>query len=558
MLHDGPRAGLGQGRHRSARSAPHAWREPLALGALAALLCLVVVVAWPHPDDASAHLYRTFLVNRGTFLWDNLWYGGDYPLASYSLLYYLLAAPLGNVPVVVGAVALSVALFATVIRREWGPVATWPGRAFVVLAMAPLITGTYAYALGVAALLGSLRAVQGRRRGLALALAAATLGTSPLAFAFLCLVLIAVVLARPRVDRGTAVMALGLLGLGGVELIVLHAFHTPGLYPFLVWNLVGVVGVSLAGVLLALRLTEGGRLLAALFIVWGGAGIVGYAVRSPLGDNLDRLRYLAFPLMLLAVIRVRFRPRLLAAVGLAAGLGYAVVPDVVTVIGRHGSADAHRTFWQAAITFLHTNAGPQYRVEVVQTSGRWEAYWLPRAGLPLARGWYRQIDLAENGVLYHRSITPTAYRTWLRSLAIRYVVLPNAQLDTSGVQAEASLIRSGRSGLVRVFATPALTIYELPRPAPLLTGPAPAQISTFDHGRIAGAVAAPGSYDLRVRFMPYWHRESGAVCLARGSGGMTVVHAASPGRFVLTVPDHPGVLLRTFVSGRANAPCDAD
>ena len=43
----------------------------------------------PVPADAEVHLSRTYLVEHGALVWDNLWYSGDFPLAAYSLLYYL-------------------------------------------------------------------------------------------------------------------------------------------------------------------------------------------------------------------------------------------------------------------------------------------------------------------------------------------------------------------------------------------------------------------------------------------------------------------------------------
>jgi hypothetical protein len=38
-----------------------------------------------------------------------------------------------------------------------------------------------------------------------------------------------------------------------------------------------------------------------------------------------------------------------------------------------------------------------------------------RRGFPLARGWYRQLDVADNPTLYANHLDATAYRRWLRS-----------------------------------------------------------------------------------------------------------------------------------------------
>src|SRR5918994_4068332 len=181
--------------------------RPLALtradvvlpGLLAALSALAVVGLAPPGGDAPAHLYRTELAHNGVPLWDNLWFAGHFPFASYSLLYYLPAALVGNVPLVVAAAVAAAALFAALAANEWGPAARWPARLFGVLAAGPLFTGTYSYALGLALALATLRLLQLDRRKLAVAAAALTLAASPLAFAFLLLALAAATIARRRV-----------------------------------------------------------------------------------------------------------------------------------------------------------------------------------------------------------------------------------------------------------------------------------------------------------------------------------------------------------------------
>ena len=55
--------------------------------------------------------------------------------------------------------------------------------------------------------------------------------------------------------------------------------------------------------------------------------------------------------------------------------------------------------------------GPTYRVEVVGTADHWEAVYLPQAGIPIVRGWFRQDDFPQNEVLYDkltRALVPGA------------------------------------------------------------------------------------------------------------------------------------------------------
>src|SRR5438105_7637292 len=112
-------------------------REITLAAALTATVAAGLLRVGPVPGDAPAHLYRTFLVDHGAVLWDNLWYAGHYPLASYSLLYYFPAALIGNTPLVIGGALASTALFTVIAYHQWGEIAKWPARIFGILAAAP-------------------------------------------------------------------------------------------------------------------------------------------------------------------------------------------------------------------------------------------------------------------------------------------------------------------------------------------------------------------------------------------------------------------------------------
>jgi hypothetical protein len=527
-------------------------RETLLAGVVACIGAAVLVVLAPPTGDAPAHLYRTLLVREGVFVWDNLWYGGHYPLASYSLLYYLPAALVGNLPLVFGAVVLSAILFASIVEREWGAAAHWPARAFAVLAAGPIFVGTYSYALGLAAGLGALWALQGGRRPLAVGAAALTLGFSPLAFVFLCLVLLALVLVR-RVGTHTVAFGAALAGIAAIQLAALVFFPSSGPYPFRALELAAVLTVSVLGAELARRARHG-ALLGAFFLVWGGASIAMFAISTPVGENLTRLRSVVFPVMLMTAFLARFRPRWLTVLALSAALVYNVAPYAGAALDRTDVRAADRSFWAPAVAFLAERSTPNYRVEVVPTFDHWEAYWLPRAGIPLARGWYRQIDIARNELFYEKPLAPSAYRGWLRGMGVRFVVLPSTRLGQKGEEREAALLRSGRSGLREVFRSPQVTIFEVPRPEPILTGPGSPSVTRFDHAGIEGFLPAAGSYGLKVRYTRYWRVRAGTVCVERGGRGMTTIRAARAGRFAIAVPEGPGALVRSLV-GRAPGRC---
>jgi hypothetical protein len=520
--------------------------ETVRVALIAAVPAVLLVLLGPPGGDVPAHLYRTLLVREGVFLWDNLWYGGQYPLVSYSLLYYLPAAVVGNVPLVVGAVLLSAVLFATICTREWGVAALWPARVFGVLSAGPLFTGTYSYALGLAALLGTLRALQAGSAWIAAACAALTLGFSPLAFLFLCLVLAAVFMARRRMTAKIVSFGSGVGVAVALEALAIWLFPTDGRYPFRSLELAAVLTVSVLGGLLALRARRGAA-LAAFFALWGVASVAVFVLPSPVGENFTRLRSVVFPVMLLTALLAGFRPRLLAASALVFAFAYNVVPYAAVIPERVDSRPARESFWRPALAFLRAHSSPDYRIEVVPTFDHWEAYWVPRAGFALARGWYRQIDIAQNPVLYRKTLTPDAYRSWLRRMGVRYVLLSRAHLGTMGAEREADLLSSGRAGLAVAFESADWTIYELPAPLPILTGPASARLLAFGHDRIAGRLARSGEYLLRVRYTPYWTVVAGDVCLAPlRDGEMTRLWAGGPGRFALSLPEGPRVVRSAF------------
>ncbi|HSL63455.1 MAG TPA: hypothetical protein VK874_02260 [Gaiellaceae bacterium] len=505
--------------------------EPLRAAAIALVAALAVVALAPPGGDSAAHLYRTMLVRDGVAVWDNLWFGGQYPLASYSPLYYLPAALVGNVPLVVAAVVASAALFASVATHEWGADARWPARAFGLLAAGPLFTGTYSYAAGLAAALACLRLLQLRRPWLAVVAAGLALGFSPLAFAFLCVVLGAVAAGTRPTPRRTAVVAGGLLVVVLVQAVVLWLFPSEGRYPFSPLSLTAALVVSALGAALARR-TERGRLIAPFFVLWALVCLGAFLVPSPFGDNLTRLRGLVFPLVLLAAVLARFRPRWLAAGAVAFALAYNLGPDVSALPKRADDRPtATESYWRPALDFIAARHDPDHRVEVVPTFGHWEAWWVPREGFALARGWYRQIDLAENPELYENPLEPAAYRRWLDRMAVRWVLLPDARLGPMGADREAALLRSGRAGLRPAFRSAHWVVYEVPRARPILEG---GSLTALAHERIEG-VAGTGRHRLRVRWNRYWEVEAGAVCVEPRADGQTTLVARGPGRFALVV-----------------------
>jgi hypothetical protein len=277
--------------------------------------------------------------------------------------------------------------------------------------------------------------------------------------------------------------------------------------------------------------------------------VLTFAVPTALGDNWTRPRAFVFPLMLLTAILADFRPRLLVGLALAVSLVYNVAPYVLLIPYRLDGRPAHVRFWQPTLAFLHRHSSPSFRVEVVPTAAHWESYWLPRAGFALARGWYRQLDVADNALLYAKHLDGAAYRRWLRSLAVEYVVLPSTRLDPDGGPEEARLIRSGAAGLRLAYRDDVVSIYRLPNPTPLLTGPGEATMLRFGHVEISARVSSPGRYLLREHYSRYW-KVRGAVCVRSAPHAMTWLDVRAAGRFSLTAPSSADALLDAAAARR--------
>ena len=514
-------------------------RELLIGAALTAIIAALVVGFGPAPGDAAVHLYRTYLVRHGIFVWDNYSYGGWYPLASYSLLYYLPTALVGNLPLVFAAAVVSTMLFSSIALEEWGSAALWPARIFGVLAAAPMFTGLFAYSLGFTAMLATLKLLQLRRHRLAIIPATLTVGFSPLAFAFLCLIVVSYAVVRRGISRRRIWFAAGLAFAAGVEGAALIVFRTnQGVYPFHWEDFLSVMIVSVLGVAIARRARSAAPLMA-FFALWGLGSVFFYLVASPLGDNWTRLDAFVFPVMLLTASLADFRPGRLVVLACACALAYNVVPYLLLLPSNLDNNTQLASYWTPAIHYLRTHQEPGYRVEVVPTAEHWEADWIPKAGIPLARGWYQQIDEVDNALFYSNNLDARAYVQWLRQNAVRYVLLARtAPLDWHGGPREARIVKAHAGGLHVVFSSKHWLVYELPHATPLLTGPGRPVVTAFGHTVTSGHVLTAGRYLLREHYNPYWHLK-GAGCVARGPDDMTVLDLTRGESFSLTVPGTP-------------------
>jgi hypothetical protein len=510
---------------------------PALSAALAGLVTLMVGWLAPASGDAPSHLFQTWLFGQSGFeLWNNYWYAGRYELVTYSVFYYPLAATVGQLAVLVPAAAVLSGSFALVTQREWGwRAARGPALAFAVTApFVCMVAGVYPFIVGVACAALAVVALQRNLRPAFAVAVFATLGFSPLAFALLVALLGGIVLGQRqplRVLRTNRFLFASVLGVFVAGVFMQRAFPTQGWYPYDPTDAAIVLGFSLAGFYIAGTSTRA-RSLRMLFAAYLALNLVAFLLDSPIGSNANRLFAIAgMPLLWLAANVSRTRSRLVVFPVLAAAVALQIGPWVRDAYSAWNSPASKAAYWQPAIDFLRTHPSPGHRVEAVATWGHWDAYYLARQRVPLARGWFRQDDFPQNGLLYDgESLTPGRYQSWLRSLGVRYVLLPDTALDYSA-EAEARLLRSGRSGLREVGRAAHWTFYELPDATRIITGPlnVGAELLSFGNQRVWFHADGPGRFLIRVRYNPYWRAIVGDACVAPGRYGMTAVSVEHAG-----------------------------
>jgi hypothetical protein len=509
--------------------------HPLVCGAIAAALVVALLTFVPPSGDAPSHLFQTWLYRHGGFqLWNNLWYAGRYEFVSYSVLYYPLAAQTGELVVLAAAAFVLATCFAALCRHEWGTAARGPAVAFACTTpFVSIVSGSYPFTAGAACGALALVALQRQHRVLFAVAVVGALGFSPLAFALLLALLAGILLGHPQPVRAarshwTAFAVVVVALLAGV--LLQRAFPSGGIYPYNVTDALVVVLFSLAGLYVTSR-SPRARSLRMLFIAYLILNLTAFLFKSPVGSNATRLFAVAgAPLLWLAANVSRQRSRAIVLPLLAATAALQVGPWIRDAYSAWGSPAAAAGYWRPAVDYLRAQQDDQHRVEAVATWGHWEAYYLARAGFPLARGWFRQDDFPENRVLYDGHLTAARYDAWLRLLGVRYVVLPDTTLDYSS-GAEASLLRSGRSGLRLVAQTGHLSIYELPHADPILSAPAGADafLLRLGHAGVTFWAGRPGRYLVRVRYTPYWTMHGVSGCVSKAADGMTQVRATSVG-----------------------------
>ncbi len=494
---------------------------------LAGALAGAYVIVSPPSGDLPAHLLRAKLfTDEGFGIWNNWWYAGHSVLL-YSVLFPPVAAALTPQLAAAIAATATAALFEPLARHHYGEEA-WLGSLWFAAATATsLYTGRLTFAFGMLPAVATALALQRRRPWPAVALALITALSSPVAAVFSALAGAAAAIAAFSEERriraalpGVGVVLAALLPVAALAV----AFPEGGTEPFVFsafWPL------PLLAIGLALVIPKSERALLAGVALYTVGLIVSYAIPSALGSNAARLAELVAGPLAALVLWPRHKGLLLAAaVPLVYLQWHAPVSDLAGVSGPSTTT----AYYRPLLRFLERQPGPPFRVEIPFTKFHWEAYAVAPE-FALARGWERQLDIKYNHLFYGGTLTPATYDRWLRSVAVRFVAVPDAPLDYSAV-AERGLIDRGLPYLRLVRRTRHWRIYAVADPTPIVQGAA--TLLALGPNSLTLRAERAGRALMRVHFTPYWAITEGSGCVAP-AGQFTRLTLRGPGPVKVTI-----------------------
>src|SRR5438093_1549196 len=122
-----------------------------------------------------------------------------------------------------------------------------------------------------------------------------------------------------------------------------------------------------------------------------------FALLAALTLAASPLAFLLLVLVIAGPALARRRPTSQLVVPVfALAFSWNVSPLVTSAQSGETHPDKSAAYWAPAVRFLHKHLQPGFRVEAVDTAGHWPAVYLARAGIPIARGWFRQDDFPQN------------------------------------------------------------------------------------------------------------------------------------------------------------------
>ena len=494
---------------RSRRESPtFIWAATLVLGVLVATFA-----EWG-PDWPAQDFRAGLAIHNGLLAWSNQWYAGE-PLPGYSLLYPVFARVFGAAGT--GVVASTAAAWsAGRLLPMANRAAHWRYSAAVAVMLATnLLIGQIPFLLGTAAGLGALLALDRGRGAVSAGLALLCSLASPLAGAFLILVLPA--FAAKYGWRRSSLLGTALIGIGFAAIV--GGAGGPFPCPWL-----SMVSVLVFSVIAFFAAGNNRPVLRRFAWMYGLAGLLAFFVPNPIGGNVTRLgKLIALPLACY-LLTFKYRREILKAVAvLAVALLWPLVPAVQAI--QHGATDPSRnaSYYTGLLTFLKTQSTADGRMEIPFTREHWEAAYVASA-FPLARGWERQTDLQYDAVLYS-PLTAAGYEQWLVDNAVGLVALPNVPLDAGG-KAEAALLAAPPSYLRPVYSDANWKVWQVVAPHPLVSG---ATITSMGPASFTLNFAAPGTALVKIRSSRLWQVSTATACVSSDPTGWLQVVSTAPG-----------------------------
>jgi hypothetical protein len=487
----------------------------------------VWLVGW-RGVDVPAQVYRVELFRTHGFIaWDNGWYGGQYVLP-YSVLFPLVARTIGLYGAATLAAGSATWAFGRMLRRyqqNAGSLGTW---LFAVGTIAPVAIGQLPFLCGEATGLLCLVAASQRRRVLAGVLAAATSLLSPVAGAFLAMAALAWALGHPG-DRASRLRPLGLAAAAGLPLALVNArFLQEGRFPFLAITMVILVAACVFAVRL---LPEGERVIRIGVLLYAALAVACFVVPNPMGGNVTRAG-VAFGPGLAATLGWVHRRKLLMVL-VPPLLLWQLSPAVAGATARTDPS-SQRSYFAPLLNAMGPTTTPG-RVEIPTTRRHWEAAYVAPVA-PLARGWERHLDIADNALFYTEGmLTTDSYRQWLFDSGVTYVALPDVALDYSA-RAEALLVRHGLPYLRPVWHNAHWRLWQVVGSPGMVTGPG--TLVSIQPDRVVVTAREAGPLLVKVRYAG-WSVLSENACVRPSADRWTEIDVDQPGSIVL-VPSLTG------------------
>ena len=254
-------------------------------------------------------------------------------------------------------------------------------------------------------------------------------------------------------------------------------------------------------------------------------------LQTPMGGNLSRLTmFFAGPILAAAVPIDRRKLLVVIAVPL---LFWQWSPSFDAVVAAPTDPSRTAEYYAPLVAVFDevlAERGP-VRVEIVPTLRHWEVAEVAPE-IPIARGWWRQLDIEFNPLFYDGTLDAESYRQWLHRGAVSYVALPRGELDHAGVD-EAALIAGGLPYLELDRVLTDWTVYAVVDPQPIVAGPG--TLIEYGADALVIRVDAPGTLHVAVRTSPHWKLTGDSGCIAASDDGYVDITNVEPGVLRLTI-----------------------